>query len=534
VIRGSLRAAALALVPVALLVAGPSWGHATLESSNPGADAVLARLPPTVTLHFDEPVGTLPTSLEVYGPDGSRIDTGDVSHPGGDGARVSVGTSGTQRGTYLVSWRVISADSHPVSGAFTFSVGKRSAAPTAPTERTDPTVGVLLGGTRWLGYAGAALGIGGIAFLVVCWPEGWSSRRALRLIRWGLAAIAAGAACSLLLKGPYDAALGLSAVTHGSLLHEVLSSTYGHAQITRLVLVALAFLLLAVGKGRPNLPRLALMALAGLALLTTYATSGHAVSDHPEWLAVPIDMVHVAAMSVWFGGLVMLAVLVLRDGVHGDVAGGVARRFSALALTAVSLLVVTGIYQGWRQVRSWAALTATTYGRELLIKIVLVAAVLVVAAASRRWVRGRSTDVSVLRRRVSVEALGLVGVLALTSALVATDPAHTAYHPSVSANLRLGPDLAQVSAVPVGDRVMQLHLYLFDRHQRPTEPKAVSASVSLPSHHIGPLPLELQRVGRGHRIADVAVPVAGDWTLAVDIRTSPIDEYTETVTLPIR
>jgi copper transport protein len=543
-LRTTLRAAAVSLVAVVVLLAGPSWGHATLEASTPGAGQVVARLPPVVSLRFDEPVTTLPTSLQVYGPDGQRIDTGDVTHPGGDGAQVSVGTSGTQRGTYLVSWRVVSADSHPVSGAFTFSVGKRSAAPTAPSEQTDPTVGVLLGGARWLGYAGAAMAIGGVAFLAICWPAGWATPRPLRLVRAGLIAVAAGAVFSLLLKGPYDAALGLSAVTHGSLVHEVLGSTYGHAQLVRLLLVAILLLVLAPGRSdRPSRFKYGLLVPIGIALLATYASSGHAVSDHPEWLAVPVDIVHVGAMCLWLGGLLMLAVFVLRDPARSEDAGRVAARFSVVAFTAVCLLVATGGYQAWRQVRSLAALTATTYGRELLVKLALVAAALLVAAASRRWVRGRDidepgkdgpADVSVLRRRVSVEALGLIGVLGLTSALVATDPAHTAYHPSVSANLHVGPDLVQVSAIPAGDRRMQVHLYLFDHRQRPTEPKAVTATLSLPSQSIGPLPLTLTKAGRGHRIADVAVPVAGDWTLTLDVRTSPIDEHTQTITLPIR
>src|SRR5262249_15002566 len=174
-VRRSLRAIAVGAAPVAVLLAAPAWGHATLEASDPGADALVQTLPSTVTLRFNETVTTLPTSVQIYAPDGTRVDDGDVTHPDGDGARLSVGVkSGDQQGTYLVSWRVVSADSHPIAGAFTFSVGKRSDAPTAPSHNADPTVDLLLGASRWLGYAGAALAIGGVVFLVVCWPEGWS------------------------------------------------------------------------------------------------------------------------------------------------------------------------------------------------------------------------------------------------------------------------------------------------------------------------------------------------------------------------
>lgn len=533
VVRGALRGAVLAGVPAVLLLAAPSFGHATLEGSTPGTGAVLARLPPTVTLHFDEPVTTLPTSLQVFAPDGSRADNGAVTHPGGAGADVAVGTSGHQRGTYLVSWRVVSADSHPVSGAFTFSVGTRTAAPTAPPVHEDRLVGGLLGGSRWLGYVGAALGVGGLAFLMVCWPAGWDDVRARRLVGAGLSVTVLAAVAALLLKGPDDAALGLSAMTHGSLLREVLGSTYGHAQVARLALVVVAAALL-VRARRPSSPRLVALAVVGLGLLATYAASGHAVTERPRGLAFGADLVHVGAMSVWLGGLTFLLACVLRRAGRSEDAAGVARRFSAMALASVGLLVASGTYQAWREVRSWSALTATTYGRELLVKLALVVAVLGAAATSRHWVRSRRRDAAVLRRRVSLEAVGLALVLGLTSALVATEPARSAYHPSVSANLALGPDLVQVSAVPAGDRRMTVHLYVFDARQRPTEPQALSASVSLASADIGPLALRLQRVGRGHRVAAVAVPVAGQWRLDVDLRTSPIDEYTKVVTLPIR
>jgi copper transport protein len=229
----------------------------------------------------------------------------------------------------------------------------------------------------------------------------------------------------------------------------------------------------------------------------------------------------------------MLALFVVRGVQPVEVAAPVVRSFSRVALGAVLVLVSTGTYQAWREVRSWAALTATTYGRELLVKLVLVACVIGIAVLSRTWVRRGREDLPALRRRVSLETAGVVLVLGVTSALVATQPAASAYHPSVSADLAVGPDTVRVSAVPAGDRRMQVQLYVFDKLSRPTEPAEVSASLTLPGQSIGPLPLTLTRAGKGHRIASVAVPILGDWTMTVLVRTTAIDEYTATIVLPI-
>jgi len=184
----------------------------------------------------------------------------------------------------------------------------------------------------------------------------------------------------------------------------------------------------------------------------------------------------------------MLAIVLLPSSRPDDAAEAVPA-FSRVATVSVAVLVVTGSYQAWRQVGNLPALTGTTYGRELILKLALVALALSFAAASRTWVRRhyRSSPVVVyaasasdlldqrpadlraevtpvalrsLRRSVAVEAVIAMIVLAVTAALVATAPARTAYRPSVEESLQLGPGTAQVSAVPAGDREMDLHIYL--------------------------------------------------------------------------
>jgi len=536
--RGMAPAALVTLLTASLvLMAGPASAHAVLEASDPRPDAVLKTLPGTVTLRFDEPVTLVPGSLRVYDPDGDRIDRGDVAHPTDHADQVAVTLeSGTAQGSYLVSWRVVSADSHPVSGAYTFAVGKAGAAPPAPHDSSSKAISVGLGAARWLGYAGSALLVGVLLVVAWLWREGWRERRVRRLTLLGALLLGVGAITDVLLKGPYDAALGFGSISDGALLREVLGSTYGHATIGRLVL-AVAGAAGVVLLGRRVLHRLAVTVFA-IALGLTFAFAGHAAAGSGRTLALINDTVHVLAASTWLGGLVLVLVLVA---IHAaSDAAAVVRRFSKVAIGAVLLLVATGLWQIARHVGSWAAMWHTTYGHELLVKLLVVVLVLALAAGSQALIRRTGTEPETsswatrLRAVVLGETIGLCAVLGITSGLVATEPANTAYHPSASGSLTLVGDTVQVSAIPAGDREMQLHVYVFDASGQPSDPKQITAAVSLPSKQLGPLPVTLSVAGPGHRTGDVAVPVAGTWRLAVTIRTTAIDEATGYVTLPIR
>jgi len=591
-LRGARILTAVAIAIVAwLAVAQPASAHATLSSSNPAPGAVLASAPATVTLHFDEAISTVPGSLRVLGPRGSRADTGNVHHPSGSGNDIAVDLhGGAKQGSYFVSWRVVSADSHPVSGAFTFAIGTTSAA-TATIDggvTTDDGSGaaIALGVSRWAGYLGLVLLFGGVMFLSVCWPAGWRQRRARLLLSFGWVVSLAAALLGLGLKGPYDAGLPLSQIGQWDLVTEVLGTTYGKALVARLLVlagIAIWFGLCArnrgtaAGRGTP-LPWVRV--LVAVAFLATFTATGHAVAGSGRVLAFTADLAHLAAMAAWVGGLVMLSTVVLRRDQSADAVEAVPV-FSRLATGSVAVLVVTGGYQVWRQVGSLPALAGTTYGRELIVKLGLVAVAFSFGAVARAWVRrhhGTSPVVvyaasasdlldpqpadaraevtpaalRTLRRGVVVETVAAMLILAVTAALVATAPARTAYRPSVEQTLQLGPDTAQVSAVPAGDRQMELHVSFFGPDGAPTEPQEVTATLRLPDQDLGPLPVTLQAMGAGQampgmapgqampgmdagqKMGTIAVPVTGNWTLTVSARTTAFDVYIKDVTLPIR
>jgi len=562
--RGALRLITRSTLPVVtgaflvgllLLVASPASAHAMLEGSDPAADAVLTAPPASVDLTFNEAITLLPDSVRVFGPDGTRVDDGTIARTHDDPATAGVGVRpDLPDGTYLVAYRVVSADSHPIEGAYTFVIGHPSRAhAAAPPVDGSRSVDVALGFARWLTYAGSALGLGGFAFLVWCWPSGWSVRRARLLVGGGVGVLTVGTLLALLLKGPYDAGAGLGSATEGRLLREVLGTTYGRALDARLLLIALLVLVLTY---RDQLPGRWVTAAPAVLLAgtgVTFALCGHAAAGGHRPLAIVSDTVHVGAMSLWLGGLTLLLWVVLRRG-REDVTAPVTT-FSTLATGAVTVLIATGTYQTLREVRSWDVLFHTHYGHVLLVKLGVVALALCAAAGSRAWVwqslhpvvpvlavteappepvvEGRP-HLRRLRTTVGLESAVLLGVLVVSAMLVTSDPAvSTPSAHRVRANLIVGPDRVRVVAVPDGLRRVDLTLDVTDSSGHPTEPREVDASLTLPASKIGPLPITLTAVGQGHRTGRVSVPIAGAWQLAVTVRTSAIDEATAYVDVPI-
>jgi copper transport protein len=535
--------------------ASPASAHATLERSTPTADSVLRTAPTSVALVFDEGISLLPDSVRVFGPDGAEVDDGHVTHPAGSAATAGVGLDARlARGTYLVSYRIISADSHPISGAYTFSIGHRSTPPVAAAPSRSVTVDVALGLSRWLTYAGSALGLGGIAFLCWCWPAGWRSRRARSIVNAGTASLVVGTFLALALKGPYDAGLGLGHVADGDLFREVLGTTYGRALDARLLLLAALILLLTY---RERLSRRVLGGAAVVLLVAvgvTFALCGHAAAGGHRPLALASDTTHVAAMSIWLGGLVLLGAVVLAVGEAPEDGVRVVHRFSTLATASVVVLVATGTYQALREVRSWDVLFETHYGHVLLVKLWLVLIALGAALGSRAWVwqslrpvvavnaataappvpETSAPSLRGLRSSVGVESLALVGVLVASALLVTSNPARPpVVSAAVSTTVTAGPDTVRVSAVPAGPRQVSLRLQVLDPQGQPVEPPEVDASFTLTDRDVGPLPVTLTKAGTGLRTGHVGLPLSGHWQLAVTVRTSAIDEATGYADVPV-
>ncbi|MFF7017025.1 MULTISPECIES: copper resistance protein CopC [Streptomyces] len=410
-IRRPFAAAALVAALVSLVLglmlagAGPASAHAALTGSDPQDGAVVATAPKEVTLTFSEAIAVGDGSIRVLDPSSKRADTGAEPKDLSDGSTVRYGVelhSGLPDGTYTVAWQAISADSHPISGAFTFSIGAPSETTVAlPSEEVGGgPVGTVYGIARYAAYAGFTLLVGGSAFVLGCWPRGASARPMQRLVVRGWLTLTAATLVMLLLRNPYTGSGKFADAFDLDGLQAVLDTKPGAALVSRLLLLGAAALFIAVLFGTYARREDAVekkdltfgLAIGGgvvaAGIAATWAMSEHASTGIQAGIAMPVDVLHLLAVAAWLGGLVALLVALYRT---PDIGSGAVRRFSRVAFGSVLVLAATGIYQSWRQVGSWPALTGTRYGQLLIAKVVLIAVLLAVAWFSRRWT-GRLTD----------------------------------------------------------------------------------------------------------------------------------------------
>ncbi|MGX6605951.1 copper resistance CopC/CopD family protein [Micromonosporaceae bacterium Da 78-11] len=533
----------LGLFCVLLGPAAPASAHAALVASDPGNGTIVPDAPNKVTLTFSESVQLLTGKIQVLAPDNSRADQGD---PTVDGGTVTVPLrSGGGRGTYLVSFRVISADSHPVGGTITFSVGAASAPPTATIDdaKVDPVVRGLIPVGKYLGYAGLVLLVGPTLVLALLWPHRLSRRGPARLIWTGTGLIIGSTLLAVWLQVPYSIGTTLFDVRLGD-LRDVLGSTFGAVMLVRLGVVCAAALLLRPllrGSGSESKADLALLGVLGVAALATWPLTGHPTASPVAGVSVVIDAIHLAAMSVWLGGLVMLVTFLLPKANEREL-GAILPIWSRWAASAVSALIVAGTVQALIEVSSFDGLVSTTYGRLILVKVALAVCVVAVAWFSRRLVKARTAEGEPrgLRRVVFVELAITAVVLGVTSALVQIAPPRTAEaaqtastSSTVTQTLTSSTMAMQVDIFPATVGNNSIHLYAYTPDNKPLTVVEWTATAALPAKGIEPIQVPLLRITDFHAVGDIALPAAGDWTFKFTARTSDIDQTTLTMTAKI-
>jgi copper transport protein len=533
-----------------LVFSAPSAGaHATVVASDPVDGSRLATAPPSVSITFDQAV-TLNSEgyLRVVDQAGRRVDSGQPSHP--DGPKIAVDIkSGLHDGTYTASFRVISADGHPVAGAIRFVVGNGAlTAGAASSSTVDGATSVVFDIVRWLAFAGLAL-LGGAWLLLTVWPEGRDDVRARRLVWGGWLATAVAALAELLVQGPYVAGIGLGDITNGTLLDATLHTTYGTAHSIRLLLLGALGAVLGAQLRDPLRSRLAEVAGAlGIGVMLTYAASGHAESQDPRWLTMTSYSAHLGAMAVWLGGLAYLLVAVLPRR-EPDEQRRVLPVFSRTAMTCVIVIAISGTYQAWLGIGTIDAITSTRYGQLVLVKAGLFVAILGLASLSRTVVQRRyvrtvayaMTDPPVevtppaltrMRRSVLAEAVVAVGVLAVTAVLVAEPPGRAA--------LTADHAKARTSTVALGSGRTATVTLDPGRHGPVTvtvdlspgaKPQELTATAALPAKQLGPIAIPLRAAGDEYSASGIVLPSAGRWTFTLTIRTSEFDSVVANTTI---
>jgi copper transport protein len=552
-----LAVAVLVAALLALLTTEAS-AHAELVDTNPANGAHLDRAPTEVVLRFTENVNVVRGGFTLLDGTGAAIPT-PAAETFDDGSRVRLPLPDSLGdGVFVLNWRVVSADSHPVHGAFVFSVGAAQAAPLADAGAqagSDSLVGTVFWVVRLLGYLSLAVLVGGAFFVVVCWPAGRANPRVGRLLRLAWIGAVTAAVLALALQGPNAAGLSLAHLFDPGLLADTLATGYGVLLLVRVLLLGVTgYLVVRLVGSRKSLSRgqLVLFGTLGLVLVTTWSGTGHqAAAEKLTWAALALDIAHLSAVSIWLGGLVVLAACALgrRSRTEEDEAAAAVTAYSRAAAIAVVVLGASGLLQALREIV--VSGVGPAYFSLLAFKVGAFGLLIWLAALSRAAVRrrllatpergrgGRRAQQDMLgrlRQSVRWEVVIAGVVLGLTAALVATPPGGHDHGPVAAADAGTGPFLSAL-AVPGGDvqvwvdpaRTGQNQIVLNVRDGRGInrDVPEVRAQLRLPANNIGPLPVTLSRTGAGQFTAsNVVVPVAGAWQLSLQVRSSDFDETT--------
>lgn len=539
-------------VVVAVLVAATpaASAHAVLLRTDPSPQTTVKSAPSSVKLVYSEPVEATFGAVRVFDVDARRVDTGSISRAQGS-HEVVVPVQTLKDGTYTVTWRVVSADGHPVHGGFTFYVGAPStisAKQIAEDKGAGRVVGWGFGVVRFLWF-GALLGLIGAAVvrLWVWTPSvrrlGLSDsdiaeafrRRFARTFPMLWAVLLVTGALTLVFQTASISGFSLWRSFQPSALSSTLDTAYGHYwKWTMAITVVLLLPVIALIRRRllwgvsPRL-WLALFGVGAAGMCATAALNSHARTLGHAPLGVTSVAVHLAAVSVWVGGLgalVLLAGIGWRTIVAEERSGllrALVPRFSRLAVVAVAVLIATGVVNSIVDLAHVSDLWRTTYGRVILAKIGALVVALVLAAR-HLWVTpkrlddapGADSETHTFTWTSRFELVVLAFGVALASALVALVPGKTlaiAANGPVNLQRQAGQYTVQLfvdqTAVP-----NQVHV-TFVNAQGLAAAEVTNVNVSVARGDSAPTPLDMRLLSAGHFVADTPSLATGTYKVTV-------------------
>lgn len=503
------------LVACLSLPAG-ALAHAGLISSEPADASVLSAAPTELVLNFTEPV--TPLVFTLVDAAGQRTDL--------DGA-VSTDQQVRQplpaaltRGTHLLTWRVVSADGHPVAGSLVFSVGAAGARPVAATSG-DPAVGLAIWAVRAALYVALFFAVGTAVFGLTVAPLSAGSRR------WSDGLAIAGivlAPLALGLQGLDALGVGFGRLVSAAPWSTALATSYA-ATIAAIVVACIA----ALASNRLAAARLqaTLVLVAWTAASLAPMLSGHAGTAPPDWLSKPAVLVHIASLLFWVGALLPLAALLLSP---DPAALPALDRFSRLIPFAVAPLIGSGAVLAVLQMGppgpTWQSPYAALFGAKLVtIALLLGLAVWNRLALTAPALAGVAPARTKLRRSIGLEVLLVLAILGIVAGWRFTPPprviAQVAAEP---ARLHLHTDaaMADIGVAPLHTGGA-MRVWLADGALAPLTAKALSVSLANPSLGVERLKRNATLAPDGFWELPLLLPAAGLWTVDLDIR---IDDFT--------
>jgi len=396
-------------------MSGVAWAHANLLSSTPAGGSTMQTPPTQIVLNYSEEPDPQLSQVELLNSAGATVTTGSPTLQGKTTMIVPI-TGDMPDGVYTVSWSAVSVDDgHTTTDSFSFGVGVK-APPAGPATAAPPPTA---SGPTVLAVAGKALLYAGLMLVVAVavigeGVFGGAPKARPRIAAWaGLAAVVGSIA--LLFSQEQG--------THAS-ISKFLGSQVARTPIALVIacVVAAVFAFMAARRSQRWLPWAA--GIAAMIAMALRAHGGHATATSTPVLSQAEQWVHMIAGACWAGGLVLL-ILLIRER-RGDPPVTQARRYSTIALAAITVVVATGLLRSISELGGIGQLVHiwnSSYGRTLAIKVAVVLVVIGLGAINRYRSVGRlETDASPLLRIASTEVVAAVGILLLTATLTSYSP----------------------------------------------------------------------------------------------------------------
>ena len=480
--RTSGTLVALAAV-VALALPGAAAAHAYLTKTVPAASVELEGPPPSVQLTFDEAVEPRFALISVTDVNAHQVTDGSVMRSPANPDTLVVPLKKVPPGWYLVYWRAISVDGHPVQGAFTFAVGPN---PGPPPQFVIPHIAQTATSTpllvaRWVAFLTVmtAIGLFVLRMFIARPLIGRIPGSSLRVVSAAFFVTSAVAAVALPVYLEESASIDSlrSFFSFGALVPLWRTTAFGRGWFD-LWICFLLFVLaaaIAIWVDRPEREQRSIAALVALpgallaaaAVLVLPGASGHAGQTSPRGLAVLLDWLHLVSGSVWLGGLIGLGLLwwaLTEDHRLRGLAVAVPR-FSNVALVSVLVLLGSGVWASILHLPVLDALWLTSYGKVILIKAGILLATMPLAATNMLrnkpdlvadLERGRSAA-RLLRVFVGAEAVLVAGAVFAAALLSSLAPPPPAFARENSALAKVGPGPV-TSTVHVGSYAVKLQV----------------------------------------------------------------------------
>lgn len=505
------------LVVLALMPAPAAFAHAQLLSTSPADSAIVDVAPDAVELIFNEPVN--PLTIRLIQPDGTAVELTEKT-TGGATTTISLPPE-LKTGTHVLSWRVVSADGHPIAGSLLFSIGQASGA-AGLTTSGNTAVSASLWAMKTLMFVAMFVGIGGAAFSALAPLPSPARTIAVWLTALGILI----APITLGLQGLDALGLALPSFFDGGAWRTALVTSYGATAIAATVAFACSFAALQIPPGKVSVA----LSLAGATLAAlSLAMSGHASAASPQWVTRPAVFLHIAGLLFWIGALLPLCCL-LREG--SEASSRALVRFSKFIPSAIAPLVVSGLVLAVIQLGSPGPQWLSPYGLILGSKLSLLAVLFGLALWNRHWLTepalaGDASARQRLRKSIGWELALVAVILALVAGWRFTPPprALADIPPAVAADPLMehlidGNTMSMVTISPGSAGPVSIEILVSDLEHMPKEAMGVTVILSNPELGVEPIHRTASETDGVWRVDDLTIPIAGIWHLETEVRVS--------------